>query len=507
MNKYKYFALALAALLCLASCNKTEPDDPAPAKGSDMYYVNLFSYNMMNVYYLWSKEIRTELQQWRNKITDDPISKVGEIRYKNPVTGKEIDKWTMLTDDFSSFSSSVAGFSTTYGFDFLLSYGDSSRKSVVAVVTLAYKGTPADKAGIRRGDIITKMNGRSMTADNYEDVITDEMFCCKSCSFGFIDGSSTASLIPTDMYEDPVFESKVFDCNGKKVGYLFYNSFTQRSYERLKEEFARLKEAGVSELILDMRYNGGGYVTTEYALASMIVPEKEVLAGSVFETEVHNENVSKSLGGRPEVRFTTEFSYLDGTDRVKYSTQGFNLGIDKLYAIVTGNSASASESLITGLLPYMDVEIIGEQTYGKYCSGIMLDGPSWFDIYEDDLKSEDIGRGRKATENWGIYVMYSRYADKDGNTPCMPDGFIPDISVQDYPFDGYQLGDPEETMLCVALSRAGYVSGDRLTASSKAGRSAEKENLLPSGEQIRRPEFGLRIIEPQSLPKGQVSPR
>ena len=56
------------------------------------------------------------------------------------------------------------------------------------------------------------------------------------------------------------------------------------------------------------------------------------------------------------------------------------------------------------------------------------------------------------SNNWGIYVMVSRYADKDGNTPCMPNGYAPDIEVSDDPLDGYELGDERETMLSVALN-------------------------------------------------------
>lgn len=493
------------------SCNKTDTDIP----GGELYYVNMFAYNTMDVYYLWNEEISSSLKEWNNTVKKDPITYLKDIRYKDS-TGKDIDKWTMLTDDYENFSNSVAGIGLSFGFDFILAYGDESRKSVVGVVTLVYTGSPAEKAGFKRGDIFTQVNGLSMTGDNYSKVLNEQFNSSSGCTFTFHDGSTSSKLTAVSMYEDPVFPCRVFDCNGKKVGYLFYNSFTQLSYERLFEEFSKLKSEGVSELILDLRYNGGGYVTTLYALASMLAPEEAVENNEVFETEIYNKIIAADLGGNPTEKFKTEFSFDYNGTPVAYSTKGRNLGITKLYAIVTGNSASASESILTGLIPYMDVEIIGQRTYGKYCTGMILNGRSWFSSYKDVLlkSKKDGGKGMSAgeyneavqyTDNWGIYVMVSRYADKNGNTPCMPDGFIPDIAAEDVPWDGYQLGDPEETMLKVALKSAGYTSSSIRTKAPAAG--GEQKNLLLLEEQIRRPEFGKLIVEPQNLPAGPISLR
>lgn len=511
MNKYTHLFVLLCLALGLFSCRKENPENQGGSGKAETYYINMFAFNTMNIYYLWNEEIEAGLGNWKTN-EPDPIAKVQEIRYKDS-NGKDIDKWTVLTDDFESFSSSVAGISTTYGFDYMLAYGDEARKSVVGVVTLTYADSPARKAGLKRGDIFVKVNGVSMTADNYAEVLTKQMIMSKECTLTLANGSTTTKMTAVNMYEDPVLLSKVFDCGSKKVGYLFYNSFTQDSYKRLLEEFRALKDEGIKELILDLRYNGGGFVTTEYAIASILAPYKEVLNGSIFETEVYNKIVGASMDSK-EVRFTTEFGYSSNGKSVSYSTEGYNLGIDKLYVIMTGSSASASESLVTGLLPYMDIEIIGEQSYGKYCSGMILSGPDWFDFYKSELTGEkpegmgmsleEFNKGKEDADNWGIYVMLSRYADKNGDTPCMPDGFVPKVQVQDVPYDGYQLGDPEETMLSIALRRAGYrgVSGG---ATKSSGSVIIQKDLLPFEKQIHRTEFGKLIIEPQSLPEGPIS--
>ena len=90
------------------------------------------------------------------------------------------------------------------------------------------------------------------------------------------------------MYVDPVLVYKVFDVNGKKVGYLHYTAFVAESYKRLIEACQYMKGQGVTELILDLRYNGGGLVLAEETLASMLAPEANVSAGDVFLMDIYN---------------------------------------------------------------------------------------------------------------------------------------------------------------------------------------------------------------------------
>lgn len=495
----KYFALLAVVLpmLVVSSCRKEEPEAPVdngntetPAQNEKKEenvkkYVNLFTFNMINTYYLWNEEASTALNSW--KTTDDPFKKLEEARYKDS-SGNAIDLWSQLTDDFKTFSSSVAGTSKTYGFDFVLYYYDSARTTVCAVVTLVYPDSPAEKAGLERGDCIVKIGGKQMTVDNYSKVISN-MYDATSCSFEFHGGDSV-KMTPVEMYEEPVLLFKTFDCSGKKVGYLLYNSFTQKSYIRLIEACKYFKQEGVTELILDMRYNGGGYSITELALASMLAPESDVTAGHVFETQVYNKAMTQAMGNN-ETKFTTNFSMTYDGKKETFSTADANVGLSKIYALVTSGTASASESIICGLKPYMDIEVIGEQTHGKFCSGIIVASEDWYEDVKDQLQDGEYDNGVYYTENWGIYVMIGRYADKDGKTLSMPHGITPDFEAQDNPDEGIQLGDPEESMLSVALSHAGYVqkapSAVRKTGSSRA------LSPLPDTMQPRRTGFGMKI--------------
>ena len=334
-----------------------------------------------------------------------------------------------------------------------------------------------------------------MTTDNYYKAL----FASSSVKVGVgrytVNGytpvEKTAEMTAVSMYEDPIVMTKVFDCGGKKVGYLAYTSFTFESCLGLYEVCKQFKAEGVSELILDLRYNGGGYVFTETVLASMLAPESVVKAGSVFETEVWNDAYMayyKKQGTDLNTYFTTKFKQTHNDKLYNLDTSDANIGLTKIYALVTEDSASASEAILVGLLPYMDIEIIGQQTHGKYCSGIMWEGKEWFEdlvqSYKDNKmnfaeKHPDFADWSKYIGQWGIYVMIARYGDKDGNCPCMPDGFIPDLEATDYFEEPYQLGDEREAMLNFALQRAGKTDLEPRPESRSAGMELPSGRMLP----------------------------
>ena len=89
-----------------------------------------------------------------------------------------------------------------------------------------------------------------------------------------------------------------------------------------------------------------------------------------------------------------------------------------------------------------------------------------------------------------MYLMYSRFADKDGVTRCMPDGLIPDVVVDDDPRDGIPLGDPAEVMLARTLSLCGYTPAPQAARRSAPVPAREKAEVQPL-----RPGFGLMIKE------------
>ncbi|MBO4465617.1 MAG: hypothetical protein J5748_02945 [Bacteroidales bacterium] len=480
MKAFGKILLFACALAVLGSCVKDDAAENARLREAyTKQYVNQFAYGALSVYYLWIDEIRENLAGWMSD--DDPKAKVLEVRYKD-ASGKDIDRWTQVTDDYETFIKSVENVSKTYGYEFRLFYTTSEKSYLGAAVEFVYADSPAEKAGLKRGDFITEINGSPIPAESYKEIVKKQLLGSASCTLGLHDGR-TVTMEAVEMYCDPVHITKVFDCGGKKVGYLHFTAFTLNARADLIKACTALKAKGISELILDLRYNGGGYVETEELLASMLAPSAIVDAGDVFMTEIYNSLLTAAWGEDEGVsHFRNKFQIGSATT----STAEANLGISKLYVIMTGDSASASEALVCGLKPLMDVEIVGEQSYGKYCSGLIIEGADWYNNYKKSLSTSDYKNGVKYAANWGIYVMIGRYADRDGNTPCMPDGFAPDHFVADNPFDGHQLGDPDESMLKAALTLAGYPY-----PVESASAVAKKKPALEGPASPKRESFGV----------------
>ncbi len=441
---------AILLLLFLAGCGKDNEDNDWKSLSDDeqvRYFVNEFGFNMMSTYYLWNEEIKDELSSW--KYNEEPIRKVKEIRYKD-AQGKDIDKWTQMTDDYETFQGAVSGNTKSTGMDFSLFYADETKQNVILVVTYTHPGSPADVAGLKRGDIIVALDGETMTPANYKTLVSSTVLGGGTTVLTMADGKEI-SLTAKQMYMDPVICHKVIEKDGRKIGYLHFSSFTLKACEKLVSVFKGFKAAGITELVLDLRYNSGGYSLTSEVLGSMIAPLKEVTNGSIYQRDIYNAILTESWGEENSV-FKTEFEINDDGGKYSLSTADANPDISKLHVIMTGNSASASESTVCGLLPYMDVDIIGERSGGKYCGGFIVDGPTWYGWVKDEISRDHYNSGVECTSNWGIYVMVSRYADKDGKTASMPDGIAPDLEIGDDPLDGCQLGDENETMLSVALS-------------------------------------------------------
>lgn len=473
-KKHIRLAMMLAVLAGICACGHNGPEAPSLPKEEQerRIAVNTFAFNMMDTYYLWNEEISDSLATWR--LDEEPIEKIRRIRYKDD-EGNDIDKWTVITDDIDAMKNSTEGVSTTYGFDFKLYYADESRKRICIVVTLTYPGSPAEKAGFKRGDIIMKIDGNNLTPDNYIDLLYDRFLYAPACRLTD-DSGKEFSLTAVEMYENPVLARDVFEAGGQKVGYLLFNRFTLNAASDLIDVCRYFRSEGIDGLILDMRYNPGGYVLTETLLASLLAPEADVAAGNVFETTVYNKTLAR-VWGDEKICFSSTVPEGFGGELGGMDISDANAGISHLYAIMTEDSASAAESLLVGLMPYMDVKIFGKQSHGKYCTGFMYDAKQWYSDYHDALNDDQRTLGQKYAGKWGIYIMAGRYADKYGNTPCMPDGLTPDFEVDDYPVEAYPLGDERETMLAAVLKHLGG-------GSSAPGRAAAKASARRLGAEV-----------------------
>ena len=470
----------LFIVLCLFLCTACTDDTPNEQEVKDEYaawkYVNAFAHGAMSEYYLWKDEIAKDLDA-RDWEWSEPKAKVLKIRYKE--NGKDVDRWTRL---FDNYSEETANIETTYGFEYAL-YQAGSSKQLVLVTTLVYPGSPAEKAGLKRGNLIVGLNNKPITTDNYQQLPTlssVELMVQTQSS------QKVVKMQAVNMYEDPVVLDSIYRWENKKVGYLFYNKFNPLSCEKLISVCKRFKNEGVSELILDLRYNSGGNSKVHQLLASMLAPEENVASNDVYLKRVHNKDYEEELrqkGESSEQRFQFKEWAING-EKYDYDLSDANIGITKLYALVSGKTASASEAILIGLRPYLDIEIIGETTRGKYCGGYNLLAADWYQSMVDTYREEgrdfyaehpDLADWKTYVADWGMYVINYYFTDKTGIRPDLSKGLSPDFKVVDAPFETYPLGDEREVLLHTALTRAGKTD---LPSRSVESRSASENYKL-----------------------------
>lgn len=490
--KLYHSLMAVVMSGCIVCGCSSDNDDPQTAEEekrvttNEIYFANRLAKDALSSVYLWNKEIAADLNKLNANTNQYPIETVKEIRYKE--NGTEIDKWTMLTNDVKSLNSSMQGVSTTYGYEVMLGKF-SNTGTYFFLVEFVYADSPAEKAGIKRGDIIMQIDGKDITDENYLDIYQTANITLGMGVYSEqgISRGGNISLKAVNMYCNPILVNKIFEFNGKKVAYLAYSSFDVESAGRLADICRIYKQEGVSELILDLRYNGGGYVFTENVMASMLAPAEAVNSKAVYQTEIWNDDYMqyyKSKGEDLNTYFSTSHRITIDGKTTTLDTGNANIGLQKIYALISSGTASASESLLIGLMPYMDIVTIGKNSHGKYCTGIVATPDIFYETTPDVIK------------NWGIYVMINRYADKNGDNPCMPHGLVPTQSVNDDPFDGFQLGDEQESMLRAALIKAGKNDIPPATTRSNSLPAYQMKHIYEN-----KPLFGKRILDENRMKK------
>ena len=230
-------------------------------------------------------------------------------------------------------------------------------------VRLVEPASPAGLAGIRRGWRITKINGNTDITTSNSDFLVDNIYEAASSKFTFLkpDGSSVEVDLARGHYQEKaVYLDSVYTISNKKIGYLVFNSFLGNQSEitdEFQRVFSKFSSNGVTEVIVDLRYNGGGYVSLQEKLANYLVNSSA--NGGIMMKQVYNKKNTAS-------NETTKF--------VKEGT----LNLSRVYFIVSNATASASELLINNLRPYMDVKLVGATTYGKPVGFFPIPVGEWY---------------------------------------------------------------------------------------------------------------------------------
>ena len=442
INFKRVIGLSLLIVALVTGCRKDDVT-PVPEEIPQATDVNKFIYYGLQDYYLWTSNVANlndtkyanadSLNAYLNGY-EDPQDLFTSLLYQY----KTIDKWSFMVDDSQEIDDWISGISESMGYDFMLGrIGDSD--NLFGFVRYVYAGSPAEKAGLKRGDIFLKVNSTQLTVSNYQELLFSTLSYtlsfAKITDYTIAAIDKTMSMTAVVLQENPINKDTIFTVNNQKIGYLVYNGFNSDFDIELNNVFLRYKEANISQLVVDLRYNGGGSVTSSIYLASMIYSTD---VNKVFAKSVYNTAFQKALTDYygSTYLFDNFTNTIEATDDTPAATIN-SLSLKKVYFIVSDNTASASELLINGLRPYIDVKVVGINTVGKYTGSTTI-------------KDWDEDGEVNPSHKYAMQPIVVKYANSAGVSDFV-DGLTPDIVAEEDIANLLPFGDPNETLLKVVL--------------------------------------------------------
>ncbi|HMA06900.1 MAG TPA: S41 family peptidase [Ramlibacter sp.] len=449
-------AMGLAAALLIAGCGGggSSPASQAWAEVCTPDGVKNFTRTYLEEVYLWYREI---------PVVDPALfSNIGS--YFHALLTPALDPNGQRKDRFSFIvtaadaDSLLTGAATTYGVQW---EPDAQGRQRAAFVEA---GSPAEAAGLARGAELVQVT-TSGTPDWFPNGPAQISFIYRSAP-----GQATASATLTSaaLQEDPLpLVTTLVSTAGHKVAYLLFNAHTSGAQDKLIAAMAGLQQAGVSDLVLDIRYNRGGFLYTAESVSSMLTgPQAD---GKVFERLQFNDkrqaDTDASVIDFSGVVQVSETTYAAGTPLPR-------LGLPRVFLLTTGNTCSASESIINSLRGVgVEVILIGSTTCGKPYGFSRRDncGLSYFPIEFQGVNEQ----------GFGDYAA----------------GFTPTCAAAD-DFD-HALGDSGEGMLATALKFVDTGSCPPPVARAQAAVRAQMSPVPQdfSGSRWRQP--GKLILTPR----------
>jgi C-terminal processing protease CtpA/Prc len=359
------------------------------------------------------------------------------------------DRFSWIQDNYQDLLNSLQGISKEAGFEYVL-YKEDDSNNVLAQILYIKPSSPAENAGLKRGDAISHVNGQQLNTSNYQSVLSALVNSEYSITYKPLlidneafDEPKTVSLTTVVYTENPNYLSKIIEIDGKKVGYYVYNFFASGTDDQtgvydveMENIFAGFKAKGITDLVLDLRFNSGGSEVSANNLASLIAPDpgNKLFFRREYNTKVEDEILSDPGAGA---------SFLQSRLTTKTENIGSQLS-GRIYILTGSRTASASELIINGLNPYLDVFLIGDVTYGKNVGSISL-----YD--ETDPRN-----------TWGMQPIVVKVYNSL-NQSDYSNGFMPDIENKDNNLFIYPLGDIREELLSKALEQiTGVPVGGRM---------------------------------------------
>jgi C-terminal processing protease CtpA/Prc len=313
--------LYVTTLLVLSSCNLfTDPNYPATE--------NEYVYEQFKEWYLWNDQL-PEIKP-NDYATKEDLIKALRV---------DVDRWS-YAGSYSELKKLLeAGEFTGFGASFILDADNQVR------VTRTYPESTFGRFGVERGWIMKSANG--FGPDDLVN-LNKVLASTEPVNFEFIDnqGNSKTALLKKEVVKmNTVLYSTVFERGTHKIGYVVFDSFLEISESELNTVFTTFQQNGITDLIVDLRYNGGGMNTIAHQLIGIIGGSK--VADQIITKTIHNP--------QKKIYNVTETS--------KHKTPVVNL--PTVYFLTTSGTASASELVINSLVPFMEVKLVGSRTHGK----------------------------------------------------------------------------------------------------------------------------------------------
>tara|TARA_R100001369_G_scaffold20091_1_gene36723 strand:- start:223021 stop:224478 length:1458 start_codon:yes stop_codon:yes gene_type:complete len=453
MKIFKTLLLTLLFASFFVSCSKDQDDETPkvvdPTTGADLTVEN-FVYRGMNEIYLYKADVLVlandyfDNQEEKNDYLDN-FASPEDLFYDGLVAPQ--DRFSFIVDDYVELENLFSGVSKTSGLSYGLVRYCSSCSEIFAYVRYILPNTPASETGLKRGDIINRIDGQQLTDSNFSQLFAPDAF---TVGLATLEGSNITNIDQTynltkiaNYNTNPVFIAKTLDVDGQKVGYLMYNSFTADYDPQLNAAFGQFKADGVTDLILDLRYNGGGSVRTATDLSSMITGQ---FAGQLFMKEFWNAEYQAYFESEAPQRLLNNFNTTLKTGELINS-----LNLSKVYVITTSRSASASELVINGLKPYIDVVQVGETTTGKFQASVTL------------YDSPDFGReNANPSHTYAIQPLVLKSVNSAGDSDYI-NGLVPDIAITENIRDLGVLGELSDPLLNTAVNA---ILGNRISVNT-----------------------------------------
>ncbi|WP_341834031.1 S41 family peptidase [Chitinophaga pollutisoli] len=435
MNKLQTFGACLAAGIALftqIACKKSNKKDDNPDVNQYKHVNDWIYQNMKEVYY------------WNDQMPASPNYAQMPPAFFSSLLKQPEDRYSWIQDNFEELLASLSGVTKESGIDFdLFPITGNGGTLIAGIISYVKKGSPAEAAGIVRGDVFFQISGKTFPYTGRQaevNAFVDALGANHSLGIRKMlkgsdgrDSMSDARIVPltvVEFAENPVYLDSVYTIDGKKIGYFVYNFFAPDkgddsfAYDnQVDAVFGRMKAAGVQHFILDLRYNPGGDGRSTINIGSNLV--KGAAAGDEFFHRKFNTAFEAAL----KAEYGADYPIS------KFTAEANNIGnqLTDLIILTSSGTASASELVINGLRPYMNVYLIGDTTEGKNLGS--------FSIYEEN----------DARNKWGMQPIVSQTFNKL-NQSDYSGGFAPNEKYQETLHLGV-LGSIEEPMLAKALTR------------------------------------------------------